>query len=122
MGELVRRSVGKYSDTVRLLRYKSHIYSVSKINVLLKAYRCPSCDQFIKRVHDLDRHLTTCKERVKHVFPKNIYDLRETLFDKLDSFSILYSNDKRLFMNMVIFDFESVCVQADKIYDTDTTS
>ena len=47
--ELSMRIVGKHSITVRLIRYGSHTCYVSNINVLFKACRCPSCDQFIKR-------------------------------------------------------------------------
>ena len=70
IGEFARKSVRKHSNTVRLISYISHICSVSNINALFKAYRCPSCDQFIKTAQYLEQHLTTCKERVKHVFPK----------------------------------------------------
>ena len=59
IGELARRSVGKHSNTVRLLRYNKHICHVSDINTLFKAYRCPSCDEFIKEAYDLKQHLTT---------------------------------------------------------------
>ena len=52
IGEPARRSVGKHSITVRLLRYNSHICHVSIINALFKAYRCPSCDEFIKTAYD----------------------------------------------------------------------
>ena len=62
------RSVGKYSNTVLLLPYISHFCYVSNINSLFKAYRCPSCDQFIKTAQHRERHVTTFKERVKHVF------------------------------------------------------
>ena len=41
--ELARRSVGKHSNTVRLLRYNSHICYVFDINVLSKTQYCPSC-------------------------------------------------------------------------------
>ena len=44
IGELTIRSVGKHSNTVRLSRYDSQICYVSKINALVEAYRCPSCD------------------------------------------------------------------------------
>ena len=64
IGELARRSVGKHSNTVRLLRYIRHICYVFDINALFKAYRCPSCHDFIKTVQYQDRHLTTCKERL----------------------------------------------------------
>ena len=102
------------------LRYNSHICHVSKINARFKAYGCPSCDQFIIRAHDLERHLTTCKERVKHVIPKNVNQLRETLFDKRDSFGKTYTDDQN--KSMENFDFESISVQEDNIHDTDTTT
>ena len=46
------------------------------------------------------------KKRIKQVFPKNVYQLREILFDKLDSFNIPYSDDQKLFQNIATFDFE----------------
>ena len=71
---------------------------------------------------NLERHLATCKERVEHVFRKNVYQILEKLFNKLDSFNIPYSDDRKLFSNMAIFNFESICVQGDKFRDTETTS
>ena len=69
IGEFAR-SVWKHSNTLRLLRYNSHICYVSKINALIKTYRGPSCDQCIKRAYNLEEQLTTGKERVNHVFPQ----------------------------------------------------
>ena len=121
-GELARRKVGKLSNTVRLLGYKSHICNVSIINTVFKAYRCPSCDEVMRKAYDLDRHLIICKGIYKLVFPKNVYQPPETLFDKLDSFNITYSDDQKLFKNMAIFDLESICVEENKFRDTATTS
>ena len=118
--EYSRKSVGKHPTTVRLLRYNSHNHYVSNINTLFKAYSCQSCDELIKKAYDRERYLTTCKERVKYVFPYNVYQLRGTLFDKLDSFKIPYSDDHKLFKSKAIFVFESVRVQEDKFCDTDT--
>ena len=60
-------------------------------------------------------------ERVKNVYPRNVYQIRETLFDKLNSFGIKYTSEQKLFKNLAIFDFESICVQAETIRDTNTT-
>ena len=122
IGELARRSVGKYSDIVRLLRYKSHVCHMSDFNAPFKAYCCPSFDQIIKKTEVLGRHLTSCRETTKHVFPENVYRLPETLFDKLDSFNNRYSDDQKLFKNMAIFELESICVQGDKSCLSDTTT
>ena len=69
----------------------------------------------------MDRHLTTCNERVKNVYPKNEYQTQETLFDKLDSSGIEYTHEQTLFKDLAIFDFESLCVQEKSFKDTDTT-
>ena len=42
------------------------------------------CSIYWKKTGNLERHLTTCKERVKQTFPKNVYQLRETLIDNLN--------------------------------------
>ena len=121
VGELARRSVKKYEKTVQLLRYNNHICYVNNINAVFQSFRCPNCDTFFHRTFNLERHLTTCSERVKNVYPKNVYQPQETVFDKLDYFGIEYTNQQTLFKNLAIFDFESICVQEEISKDTDTT-
>ena len=93
IGELARRSMQKYNNTLKLLRYNNHICYVSNINAVFQVFRCPNCDIFLSRAFNLNRHLTTCSERVKDVYPRNVYQFRETLFDKLDSFGINYTSE-----------------------------
>ena len=70
----------------------------------------------------LERHFVRCSERVKHVYPKNVYQLRETLFDKLDSLDIQYTDDQKLFTNLAVFDFESICIPEEIFENTETTT
>ena len=100
VGELARRSIKKYEKNVQLVRYNSHICYVDNINALFKAFRCPTCDTFFQKTGNLERHLVRCSERVKQIYPKNVYQLRKTLFDKLDSFDIQYTDDQKLFTNL----------------------
>ena len=93
VGELDRQSVQKYENTLRLLRYNIHICYVSNIKAVFQAFRCPNCDTFFKKTFNLERHLTTCSERVKNVYPRNVYQIRETLFDKLYSFGFKYTSE-----------------------------
>ena len=88
IGELARRSVQKYENTVRLLRNNNHICYVNNINAVLQSFRCPNCNNFFNGTFILDRHLITCSERVKNFYPRNVFEIRETLFGKLDSFGI----------------------------------
>ena len=67
VGELVRRSVQKYENTVQLLRYNNHICYVNNINAVFQSFRCPNCDTFSNRTFNLEQNLTTCSEQVKNV-------------------------------------------------------
>ena len=67
--------------------------------------------------------MVSCSERVKHLYPKNVYQLRETLFDKLDTDTqIQYTDDQKLFNNLAVFDFESICIPEEKFKNTETTT
>ena len=120
--KLARRSVQKYENTVRLLRYNNHICFVKKINEVFQSFRCHNCDIFFNSTFNLDGHLTTCSERVKNVYPRNVYEVRETPFDRLDSFSIKYTSEQKLFKNSATLDFESNCVRKENFKDTNTTT
>ena len=121
IGEPARQSVQKYENTVRLLRNNNHICYVNNINAVFQSFRCTNCDTFLNRIFSLEQHLTTCSERVKNAYPKNVYQTQETLFDKLDSFGIEFTSEQTLFKNLAIFDFESICVQEESFKDTNTT-
>ena len=72
IGELARRSIQKYEKSVKLLRYNNRICYVNNINALFKAFRCTTCDTFFSKTGNLERHLVTCSDRVKHIYPKNV--------------------------------------------------
>ena len=59
---------------------------------------------------------------MKNIYPRGVYSLRETLFEKLDNFSITCPEDYTLFRNFVVFDFEAICVQSVEANNTLTTS
>ena len=108
VGELARRSIKKYEKIVQLVRYNSHNCYVDNIHALFKAFRCPTCDTYFQKTGNSDRHLVSCSERVKQLYPKNACQLQETLFDKLESFDTQYTDDQKLFTNLAVFDFESI--------------
>ncbi len=126
VGELARRSIRKYEKNVQLIQYNSHICYVDNIHALFKAFRCPTCDIYFQNTGNRERHLVRCSERVKHINPKNAYQIRETvsnpLFDKLDSFDIQYTDDQKFFNNLAVFDFGSICIQEGKFKNTEMTT
>ena len=105
-----------------MLRYNNHICYVNNINAVSQSFRWPNSDTFFSRTSNLERHLSACNERVKIFFSRNVYQLRENLFDKLNSFGIRYTCEQKLFKNLAKFDFESICVQKETFRDTNTTT
>ena len=51
--ELAKRSLQKYENTVRLLRYNNHICYVKNINAVFQYFRCPNCDKFFNKTFNL---------------------------------------------------------------------
>ena len=92
------------------------------MNPLFKAFRCTMCDTFFSKTGNLERHLVTCSDRVKHIYPKNVNELREALFEKLDAFNISYKNEQKLFKILATIDFESICVKEDSYKQIETTT
>ena len=111
--EIVERNIFIYDFDIQEGEYVGDIF---------KCFRCPSCDCFFNRSDNFNRHLMSCKDRVRHIYPKNVYTLRETLFEKLEGFNIPVSKDNTLFNNLAIFDFESICVPSDELKATQTTT
>ena len=106
--EIVRQSITKFEKTVKLLRLNNHIIHTNDIDSSFKFFRCPSCDCFFNRSNNFNRHLPTCKDRIRHIYPKNVYTLWETLFRKLEDLNIPVSKDNTLFNNLAIFDLETI--------------
>ena len=96
VGELARRITGRFDKTVKLLRFNNHIIHTNDIDSFFKCFRCPSCDTSFKRSEFLNKHILRCKYRVKHIYPKNVYELRETLFETLEGFNLPVSEDNKL--------------------------
>ena len=123
IGEICRRSIQTYENSVKLLRNNNHVCYVNNVNALFKAFWCTTCDTFFSKTGNLERHLVTCSDRIKHIYPKKVYELRQTLFEKLDAFNNPYRNEQKLFKNLAIFDFESICgKEADSYKQTETTT
>ena len=91
------------------------------MNSFFKSFRCRTCDTSFSKTGNSERHLITCSERVKHNYPKNVYQLSETLFQKLDFFNIAYRKDQKLFKSLAILDFESICIREVTYKEIDTT-
>ena len=59
---------------------------------------------------------------MRHIYPKNVFELRKALFKKLEGFNLPVSEDNKLFNNLAIFDFESIFVPTEELKETQTTT
>ena len=48
------------------------------------------------------------------------FNIQRMCFDQLDSFNIQYTDEQKLFNNLAVFDFESICLSEEKIKNTET--
>ena len=58
------------------------------------------------------------QKKLNIFFQKTCRNCEKHCLHKPDSFNIRYSDDWKLFKNRAIFEFESICVQEDKVRDT----
>ena len=95
---------------------------MSNIIAVFRSIRCSNCDTFLSRTFNWELNSTTCSERLKNIEPRKQYQIRETLFDKLDYFGIKYTSQQKLFEILAIFDFELINVQEETFKNTKTTT
>ena len=119
--ELAPRSFQKIKKSVKRLRYNNHICYVNDMNFFFKSFRCSTCDTIFSKTGNLERNLNKCSEPVKHIYPKQVYQLRETRFEKMDSLKIPNREDQKVFKNLAIFDFDSICIKEETYKETETT-
>ena len=86
VGKLARRSIRKFGKTVKLLGFNYHIIHTNDIDSFFECFQCPSCDTFLNKFDSFNKHLLICKDRVNHLYPKNVYELRETLLKSIFQF------------------------------------
>ena len=68
--EIAWRSIQKFEKSVKLLRYNNHICYVNNTNALFKTFRCTTCDMFLSKTGNMERHLVTCSDRVEQIYQK----------------------------------------------------
>ena len=94
-GELTKRSMRKQENKVRLLRFNNHVCHVSKINPAFRSEYCFNCDTFFNRIFNLEQQFYAYSKVDEKVHPRNICQIREIVFDKLDSFEIRYTSQQK---------------------------
>ena len=120
VGELSRRSLHLYDSTCFLVRYNRHVCYIKNPKLLFKLYRCPNCSHFSEHPSWIEKHTTSCQNRVKDEYPGGVYNVKETLFEKLAEHNIIIPANLQLSKNVAVLDFESYLAKPDeKLNDTE---
>ena len=123
IGELCRRSIQSYEKSV-IFYDKTITFALSTTLT-----HCSKPSSVLRVTHFSRRrgiwnNIWLLVVIVFNIFyPKNVYELSQTLFEKLDAFNIPYRSEQKLFKNLAIFDFESISVKEENSYkETKTTT
>ena len=57
IGELARRSIQKFENSVKVLRFNNHICYVSDMSSFFISFRCSTCDTIFPKTGNLELHL-----------------------------------------------------------------
>ena len=119
VGELVRRSLCQFTDTMTLNLYETHFSYIRDINMYCHSYRCSRCDESLWKYPSLlKRHELTCEGGIRRVYKGGVYRPPASIFERLDDEGIIVSPVLRYFPYRATFDFE--CYFSDERLPTNT--
>ena len=105
--ELVRRSMGHYTDTMNVNLHETHYSYIRDMQMYSHSYRCRKCgDSLWKRPWKLHRHESTCEAGVNRIYKGGVYRPPASIFERLDDEGIIVSPVLRYFPYRATFDFE----------------
>ena len=105
--QLVRRSLGKYVNTIYLNLHETHFSLIHDIKAYSHSYRCSKCeDSLWKYPAWLERHELTCEAGVRRVYGGGVYHTTPSVFQRLDDEEITVADTLRFYPYRATFDFE----------------
>ena len=121
--ELVRRSMGHYTETMYLNLYEAHFSYIKDIRMYSHSYKCSKCEQALwKSPYHLHRHESTCEAGVNRIYKGGVYQPPSSIFQRLDDEGITVPEALRFYPFRATFDFEcffdrdNVPADSDKVH------
>ena len=119
--ELVRRSMGHYTETMYLNLYETHFSYIKDIRMYSHSYKCSKCEQALwKTPQDLLRHERTCEGGIRRVYKGGVYRPPSSIFERLDDEGIIVEDVLRYYPYRATFDFECYFDRDNLPADTNT--
>ena len=121
VGELVRRSLCQFTDTMTLNLYETHFSYIRDINMYCHSYRCSRCGESLWKYPSLlKKHELTCEGGIRRVYKGGVYRPPASIFERLDDEGIIVSPVLRYFPYRPTFDFECYFDRDNVPADTNT--
>ena len=119
--ELVRRSMGHYTETMYLNLYEAHFSYIKDIRMYSHSYKCSKCEQALwKSSWELHRHERTCEAGVNQIYKGGVYRPPASIFERLDDEGIIVEDVLRYYPYRATFDFECYFDRDNVPADTNT--
>ena len=119
--ELVRRSMGHYTETMYLNLYEAHFSYIKDIRMYSHSYKCSKCEQALwKSPYHLHRHESTCEAGVNRIYKGGVYRPPASIFERLDDEGIIVEDVLRYYPYRATFDFECYFDRDNVPADTNT--
>ena len=103
----VRRSIGKYSQTMNLNKYRNHLSLITSMNRYTKKYSCNHCTKLFTKSNKMKIHEKNCTDRIKLSFPGKYFTTNPDIFDRLADIGINVKMSERFYKAFAVFDFEA---------------
>ena len=107
VGELVRRSLGHYADTMFVNLHETHFSYIRDMKSYSHSYKCSKCGESLWKYPSwLKIHESTCEGGIRRVYKGGVYRPPASIFERLDDEGIIVSPVLRYFPYRATFDFE----------------
>ena len=94
------------------MRYNNNISYVTNNTEVFQKLSCfiVHCHTFFNKIIVFEERSTGCSNEFENVYPRNVNQIREIRFDKLNSSGIKYTYQQKLFKILEIFYFETLAL------------
>ena len=98
-------SEAKYQDKMVLILHDTHLSYVMNVPAYLKKYRCDSCGRNFDHLSHWNCHQGSCANATEYEFPEGFHKMSPSIFDRLEDFDIMVSEENRLYPWFIVYDF-----------------
>ena len=88
--------------------HDTHLSYVTNVPAYLKKYRCDSCGWNFDHLSHWNRLQGSCANATEYEFPGGFHKMSASIFDHLEEFDIVVSEENRIYPWFIIYDFEAI--------------